>query len=61
MKQENLLHLKVGDVITFTNKVNYFVTLTVTRVEEKSIYIDGKRNSHNTVFQWSKMKDFSIN
>jgi flagellar motor switch protein FliM len=61
MKQENLLKLKVGDVITFTNKVNYFVIVTVTRIEEKSVYLDGHRNSYNTVKIYSKQFDFKIN
>ena len=34
----NIWGLKAGDVITFTNSVNYKVRIEVKRVEEKSWY-----------------------
>jgi hypothetical protein len=56
----NVFGIKAGDVITFTNSANHFVTITVTRVEEKSWY--GKsRNSWNTLYEYSKYPDFKIN
>lgn len=56
----NIFNLQVGDVITFTNSVNYFVSIKVTRVENKSWY-DGKcRNSYGTLLSYSKYPDFKI-
>ena len=51
--------IKVGDVISFTNKRGYKVRLTVTRVEEKSWYDTG-RNSWDTLEGYSKYPDFKI-
>ena len=55
----NIWNLQVGDVITFTNSVNYKVTLLVNRVEEKSWYARG-RNSWGTLQSYSKYPDFKI-
>jgi len=55
----NVFGLQVGDVITFTNSVNYPVKITVTRVEEKSWYAIG-RNSYGTLQSYSKYPDFKI-
>jgi len=54
--------IKSGDVITFTNKVNYKVEIIVDRVEEKSWYpVSGGRNSYGTLVNYSKAYDFKIN
>lgn len=55
----NTFGLQVGDVISFTNKVNYKVVLKVSRVEEKSWYDIG-RNSYGTLENYSKYPDFKI-
>ena len=55
----NIWNLQVGDVITFTNKVNHPVEILVTRVEEKSWYATG-RNSWGTLQNYSKYPDFKI-
>jgi hypothetical protein len=57
--KKNIWNLQVGDVITFTNSVKYFVTIIVTRVEEKSWYAKG-RNSWGTLQSYSKYPDFKI-
>jgi hypothetical protein len=44
----NIHNLKIGDKITFINRVNYKVILTITRIEEKSCYTRG-RESWNTI------------
>ena len=46
--QENIYNLKTGDKITFVNRINYKVTLTITRTEEKTCYTPN-RNSWNTI------------
>lgn len=57
----NIWGVKVGSVITFTNSVGYFVTITVTRVEDKSWYAAyGGRNSWNTLAGYTKYPDFKI-
>lgn len=63
----NTLGLKVGDVISFTNKLGYFVVITVTRVEEKSWYGFLKnpdyapRSSYGTLEDYKKKySDFKI-
>ena len=54
-------NLKVGDRITFTNKVGYQVSITVSRVEEKSWYDEnGGRNAYGTLKNWMKYPDFKI-
>lgn len=55
----NIWDLKVGDVISFTNSVNYKVVITVTRIEEKSWYARG-RNSWGTLQSYAKYPDFKI-
>jgi len=55
----NIWNLQAGDVITFTNSVNYQVVITVKRVEEKSWYATG-RNSWGTLENYSKYPDFKI-
>jgi hypothetical protein len=55
----NIWNLEVGDVITFTNSVNYKVVKKVTRVEEKSWYANG-RNSWGTLQSFTKYPDFKI-
>jgi hypothetical protein len=60
MTHTNTFNLEVGDTITFTNSVNYFVTLVVTRVEEKSWYVGSSRNSYGTLAKYSKCPDFKI-
>ena len=57
--KSNIWNLQVGDVIAFTNKVNYPVIILVTRVEEKSWYSNG-RNSWGTLESYSKSPDFKI-
>lgn len=57
--KENIWGLKVGDKITFTNKINYSVEIIVTRIEKKSWYAEG-RNSWNTLNNYSKYNDFKI-
>jgi hypothetical protein len=54
------IKIKVGDVISFTNNVNYKVSIVVTRVDEKSWYAKG-RNSYGTLLNYSKYNDFKIN
>ena len=56
----NIWNLRSGDVITFTNSVNYKVTINVTRVEEKSWYAGKSRNSYGTLERYSKYPDFKI-
>ena len=61
MKHTNIWNLKVGNIITFTNKVNYAVRIEVARVEEKSWYTTtGGRNSYGTLLSYSKYPDFKI-
>ena len=55
----NIWNLKVGDVISFTNSVNHKVVITVTRVEEKSWYANG-RNSWGTLQSYTIYPDFKI-
>jgi hypothetical protein len=55
----NIWNLKVGDIITFTNRVGYKVEILVTRVEEKSWYALG-RNSWGTLQSYAKYPDFKI-
>jgi hypothetical protein len=55
----NVWNLKVGDIITFTNRVGYKVEILVTRVEEKSWYALG-RNSWGTLQSYAKYSDFKI-
>lgn len=51
----NIWNLKVGDVITFTNYVNFSVRIVVGRVEEKSWYCDkGFRSSYGTLASYQK-------
>jgi len=57
--KKNIWNLQAGDVITFTNSVNYNVTMLVKRVEEKSWYSTG-RNSWGTLANYSKYPDFKI-
>lgn len=62
MRQQltNIFGLEVGDVISFTNSRNYFVNITVTRVEEKSWYDNKGRNSYGTLKIYSRYPDFKI-
>ena len=55
------IKIKAGDVIRFTNNRDYDVTITVDKVEEKSWYYMGSRNSYGTLIGHSKMKNFRIN
>ena len=57
---EKHLDLEVGDLIEFTNKIGYKVTITVSRVEEKSWYANGGRNSYWTLKNYQKYPDFKI-
>jgi hypothetical protein len=53
--------LKIGDIITFTNKLGYDVKIIVSRVEEKSWYTEkGGRNSYGTLKSYSKLHNFKI-
>ena len=52
--------IRVGSIITFTNKVNYKVKLVVSRVEEKSWYVGTGRNSYGTLIGYTKYPDFKI-
>ena len=62
LQKSNTMKLKVGDVITFTNSVNYFMTITVSRVEEKSWYDEKHcRNSYGTLAKLMRYPDFKIN
>ena len=56
----NIFNLEAGDVITFTNKSNYKWSIVVERVEEKSWYARGGRNSYNTLARYAKYPDFTI-
>jgi hypothetical protein len=48
-KQENKFNLKPGDRVTFLNAKSCEISRIVSRVEEKSVYWDGKwRESWNT-------------
>lgn len=54
-------NLKVGDIITFTNKTGYKVKIEVTRVEAKSWYSNGHRSSYGTLRDYKKsFADFKI-
>ena len=55
----NIWNLQVGDIISFTNSINYKVSILVKRVEEKSWYAAG-RNSYGTLAIYSKHPDFKI-
>jgi len=53
--------LKIGDIITFTNKLGYDVKIIVSRVEEKSWYTEkGFRNSYGTLKSYAKQYNFKI-
>ena len=53
--------LKVGDIITFKNKLGYDVKIIVSRVEEKSWYAEkGGRNSYGTLKSYAKQDNFKI-
>jgi hypothetical protein len=41
--------LKVGDKVTFINKLNTTIIKTITRIEFKSVYSNNCRESWNTV------------
>ena len=60
--KENIWGLRVGDIITFTNEVNYKVVIVVKRVENKSWYGNSVklRNSWNTLNRYSQYPDFKI-
>ena len=60
----NIWGVQVGDVLSFTNSVNYPILITVKRVEEKSWYggqgrVNG-RNSYGTLQRYAKYPDFKI-
>ena len=56
------IKINEGDVIRFTNNRNYPVEIPVTRVEEKSWYAKGGRNSFGTLVDYKKsFSDFRIN
>ena len=55
------LKLKAGDVITYTSKSGFFSVMEITRVEEKSIYLNGGRNSYGTFFKLMKLNTFTLN
>ena len=59
-KQENLNSLKVGDKIEFINRSNYLIKREVTKISEKSCYLDGSRNSWNTVNRYFSEFDVRI-
>lgn len=48
IQQINKHNLKVGDRLEWVNKLGYTVKFTITRIEEKSVYSNG-RESWNTV------------
>jgi len=53
--------IKPGDVITFTNDVNYNVKIIVAKVDTKSWYDEhGARRSYGTLNSWSKYVTFKI-
>jgi hypothetical protein len=54
------IDLKVGDTISFTNNVGYKVVMIVSRVEEKSWYVNRSRNSYGTLNDYAKFPDFKI-
>jgi len=61
MTTSNAKNLQVGDKITFTNLIGSEISITVSRVSEKSWYCHrGGRNSFGTLESYSKMKDFKI-
>jgi len=53
--------IKVGDIITFTNSINSQISITVSRVEQKSWYCHrGGRNSFGTLESYKNFSDFKI-
>jgi len=59
MKATNILDIKIGYIIQFTNSANCKREIQVTRVEEKSWY-GHSRNSWGTLLEYSKYPDFKI-
>lgn len=55
----NIWGVQAGDIITFTNSVNYKVSILIKRVEDKSWYGNG-RNSYGTLSKYSQYPDFKI-
>jgi hypothetical protein len=55
------IKIKVGDIITFTNKVGHKVTLVVKKIDTKSWYDITGRNSYGTLIGYAKYNDFQIN
>ncbi len=45
-------NVKIGTKVTFTNKFNYTVTETVTKITDKSVWLNGMRNSWNTLSKY---------
>jgi len=60
--REEAPEIKIGSIITFTNRVNYSVKITVSRVENKSWYDQrGSRNSYGTLISYmNEYSDFQI-
>jgi hypothetical protein len=56
----NIWAIKVGDTITFTNNVGYKVSLTVTRISEKSCWLRKGRNSWGTIATYLSFPDAKI-
>jgi hypothetical protein len=49
MKNTNKYSLLVGDSISFVNKAGGLIKREITRIEEKSCYLNNGRNSWSTV------------
>jgi hypothetical protein len=61
-KSEVCPDLKAGDIIEFTNQVNYKQVLIVTKADELSWHhLKGGRNSYGTLKKYMRHKDFKIN
>lgn len=50
--QSNLHNLNIGDRIEFVNNTSFLVKRTVTRITDKSCYLDFSRNSWNTINEY---------
>ncbi len=42
-------NVKVGSKVTYTNKFNYTTSGTITKITDKSVWLNGMRNSWNTL------------
>mgnify|MGYP000966415372 CR=1 FL=1 len=54
------IKLNVGDIITYVSLANCETSLTVTKISEKSIYLNYCRNSYGTLKKLMNLKDFTV-